>query len=150
MSKTHPDLKKEVIRTHIKNRSREPFKAVLTNVLSAAPTESAIKSWARSKPDKWGQLVNTMSRLCEYTEKTEGDTQNIYIQINSMPDSVLRHQIEETRRKLQEMGGAIFEAPSHDDALQVEGKCLTDPHSAGSTDVHSAGSDDLGEKKNGD
>lgn len=50
-------------------RSQAPFVRLLGALLEAAPSERALKAWARTSPDKWAAAVVNVAKICGYMER---------------------------------------------------------------------------------
>ena len=86
--------------------NRDPFRDELARLIGCAPTESKLKAFAAKHPDKWANMIKIFGSLAGYQEKTTTAETNIYMQINTLPDSELADMLSNT---LKQLGGQVIE-----------------------------------------
>lgn len=74
---------------------RSPFRDVLTQLLSCAPTSDSIRDFADKHPDRWAQAIAIFGRLAGYNEHltVTADITAIH-RVSSMSDSDLEAAIK--------------------------------------------------------
>ena len=97
-------------RQFIDDLDRTPFKDFLSVLLGCHPTPEAIKQFANSQPDRWGQAVNLFSKLAGYTEEISV-THNIFAAVKVMSDMDLEREIGSLK---QDIGDSYLIDPDVD------------------------------------
>ena len=117
-----PRLDGDAVRQQILMLQREPFRELLATILSCAPDEDALRTFARKSPDRWMQAIAIAGRMAGYTEKVETRETNLYMQINVLSDSDLRRLHAETLAQLSAVQGIVIDQSivSPPDALPIE------------------------------
>lgn len=78
---------------------REPFRALLEEMIGGRPSVAAIAEWAEKNPDRWAQAVGIFARLTGYDFKgtmTHEHTHK-HLHLHTMSDSELETEIARMR-----------------------------------------------------
>lgn len=84
---------------------REPFRALLEEMIGGRPSVAAIAEWAEKNPDRWAQAVGIFARLTGYDFKgtmTHEHTHK-HLHLHTMSDSELETEIA----RMREPGAAL-------------------------------------------
>ena len=87
-----PKLDLDVVRKHLDNLTRSPFRDILTDVIAASPTIDNIMEYGAKYPDRWGQLLAILARLSGYTPELKIDG-SIEVTAKDMSDSRLNEEL---------------------------------------------------------
>lgn len=79
----------EAKRDLLRQRSVEPFVALLADFLANAPTAKQIREVAARRPGEWANIVKIFAQLSGYTEKREVEHTGIIAHIAQMGDAEL-------------------------------------------------------------
>lgn len=81
-----------------RQKSQEPFVAVLDRLLGAEPTQQRLREWAHDRPDLWTGAVRNIAHLAGYSERSEVHHTGILGHIHAMSDAELLHELEAARK----------------------------------------------------
>ena len=106
MPSISPRLDRDAIAKQIAVLSREPFRDMLAMILANHPSPEEIRAFAAKAPDRWGQLVQVFNKSAGYNDGPagQGGETNIYLQLNVMSDSQLRHEFDAAMRAMAAAG----------------------------------------------
>lgn len=95
--------------------SRAPFRALLKELIGAAPTPEAIRAFADKYPDRWAQATSIMAGLAGFER---GVVEVNVFNIKGLSDSELMRRMEEVEGQLREAKRpkAVGEVPPPTDA----------------------------------
>jgi hypothetical protein len=116
------------VRAALDQHSRDPFKALLSEVLGSAPTPEAVYALAQRNPDRYGQLLAIVARLAGYSDKVEVAA-TVTAKLDQMSDAELEQRISELHAK-HEAGRrdlAAAEPPHKRPRRAKSGLVLIDP-----------------------
>lgn len=106
-----PRLNAEEVWAHLHTLSREPFQALLADVLESGPSREEIRAAAKKAPDRWGQLVAIFARLSGYAERQEVNHSHRHLHlIASMSDAELLAELCQADAELAAAGVLEHEA----------------------------------------
>lgn len=81
-----------------RQKSQEPFVAVLDHLLGAEPTQQRLREWAHERPDLWTGAVRNIAHLAGYSERSEVHHTGILGHIHAMSDAELLHELDAVRK----------------------------------------------------
>lgn len=85
----------EAKRDLLRQRSIEPFVALLAEFLANAPTAKQIREVAARRPGEWANIIKIFAQLSGYTEKREVEHTGIIAHIASMGDAELMGMLQQ-------------------------------------------------------
>lgn len=116
-------VNKEALTTELNRLSRGPFRDLLADFLSCAPSADDIKRAAMKSPDRWAQALAIVAKLSGYHERLEVEGT---ARISTMSDAEIEAKLQELitqRAKTLTVKG------------EIRGEEETDEHATGSGSV---------------
>lgn len=99
----------ENVREKVLVLNREPFREELGRMMECSPTDANIRAFAKRHPDKFYGMMRNVAALAGYHDKTANTETNIYMQINTLPDSQLNDELQHTLKQLGKIQGETVE-----------------------------------------
>ena len=90
-------IDKEKIREELERLSRQPFRDMLSLLLSANLTQEDIDAFAKKSPDRLAQSIAIMGRLSGYNEKLEIEA-DLSTSLTQLSDMEMQNRLKELRQ----------------------------------------------------
>ena len=76
---------------------REPFRALLEEMIGARPTVKNMTEWAQTNPDRWAQSLGIIARLTGYDFKGTVEHTHRHLHLHTLSDSELEEELRQMR-----------------------------------------------------
>jgi hypothetical protein len=90
---------------------RGPFRALLAEILSAAPSVESVRKQAERYPDRYVQALTQLGKLAGYREVTE---HRLTVEVSTMSDVELEQRVRSLEHDLARMRGDEQDAEFED------------------------------------
>lgn len=91
-----PQYDADKIWSDLLTMDRNPFRSELSKLLECAPDEETLKAFSHKYPEKWANSLKVLAGLSGYHDKEVSTQVNIYTQINTLSDSALLLELQNT------------------------------------------------------
>lgn len=93
----------------LREKSAEPFVALLDRIMGAEPSPEALKKWASARPDAWGMLIKQIGALAGYDERRTVEHTGILGHIHKMSDTALHEALQSALHEISHDGQKVLD-----------------------------------------